>query len=72
LKVWPKAFSFGQASWQAEHGKPYFLAKAGKARIPVSGAAAAVGLHKKATRKNGAIKIRSEALHPRTPFLFFA
>jgi hypothetical protein len=29
LKVWPKLFSLGQASWQAEQGIPYFLAKAG-------------------------------------------
>jgi hypothetical protein len=29
LNVCPKLFSLGQASWQAEQGIPYFLAKAG-------------------------------------------
>jgi hypothetical protein len=29
LKTCPKLFNLGQASWQAEQGIPYFLAKAG-------------------------------------------
>src|SRR5215469_13465960 len=29
LNCWPKGLSFGQASWQDEHGMPYLRANAG-------------------------------------------
>jgi hypothetical protein len=31
LNCWPNGLSIGHASWQAEQGMPYFLAKAGMA-----------------------------------------
>src|SRR6266853_4306649 len=37
--AWPKLFSSGHAVWHAEHGRPYFLAKAGMASTFCTGSA---------------------------------
>src|SRR5882724_1527622 len=39
--TWPKLLSSGHAVWHAEHGRPYFLAKAGIALTWTLGAGAA-------------------------------
>src|SRR6266581_6474277 len=50
LKFWPKGLSLGHASWQDEHGMPYFLANAGMARAGRQSTSSSVRTRKLPTR----------------------
>src|SRR5205823_4071108 len=53
LNVCPKTLSFGQASWQAEQGSPYFRANAGMATALFTDPRKAIASNTKAAKLRG-------------------